>query len=490
MHRVAAFVLCLCLSGCGVGPVIVKSEALSYGDTLEDTTNKLLVLNILRARDKAPLHFAEIASIRVAIQQNAGLNLQEPIGPPHLASGPRNTLSGNISLQMAPSFELTNLVSKDFTTGIASPIDPKFVKYWLDRGLDRRIVLLLFFSSADIVGLDPDTKKPMTVRVSNTPRDAISQIRELTGRSDATEEMRCDRQSDFQRYLRLINAMTTFSAHAYVERRLVADDVKFDSKDLKTLQELATADPKKLQWQRNKETYSLYSISPEQKIALCVGRNLVDTGPQTRTSGENQACYNSVIEAQPETGERGASAELPRVHTAPLHPNQPTDYCAVYNSYLRSMSRPDAATAGELRLQIRSVGEIIQFLGDLLEYQDELAAFVAANPNSNLTLNDPVTFGFCKEDQNSHGCNDVFFVLQRDACNPRFSVSYRGENYSVGPYDPERSAGSCTPTMVRGDAPPNPKDHTLEVLAIVHQLVDLNKSANDLRLTPSVQVLP
>jgi len=41
-----------------------------------------------------------------------------------------------------------------------------------------------------------------------------------------------------------------------------------------------------------------------------------------------------------------------------------------------------------------------------------------------------------------------------------------------------------------GDAPSNPKDHTLEVLAIVHQLVDLNKSANDLRLTPSVQVLP
>jgi hypothetical protein len=34
------------------------------------------------------------------------------------------------------------------------------------------------------------------------------------------------------------------------------------------------------------------------------------------------------------------------------------------------------------------------------------------------------------------------------------------------------------------------KDHSLEVLSVVHQLVDLNKSATDLRLTPTVQVVP
>jgi hypothetical protein len=216
----------------------------------------------------------------------------------------------------------------------------------------------------------------------------------------------------------------------------------------------------------------------------------VGTSDPAPATGKSEACYKNVIDAQAEFKGPAESPELPSMHIPPSARNHPTGYCNVYNSYIDSMSRSDAPTAGELRLQIRSVGEIIQFLGDLLEYQDELAAFVAANPDVNLTLNDPVTFGFCKRGDNGQGCNDVFFVLQREACNSRFSVSYRGENYSVGPYDPERAVGNCTPAVLRNGATTTPKDHTLEVLAIVHQLVDFNKSANDLRLTPSVQVLP
>lgn len=51
-------------------------------------------------------------------------------------------------------------------------------------------------------------------------------------------------------------------------------------------------------------------------------------------------------------------------------------------------------------------------------------------------------------------------------------------------------AGSGTPPVLRNRTSASRKDHTLEVLAVVHQLVDLDESAGDLRLTPSVQVLP
>jgi hypothetical protein len=37
-----------------------------------------------------------------------------------------------------------------------------------------------------------------------------------------------------------------------------------------------------------------------------------------------------------------------------------------------------------------------------------------------------------------------------------------------------------------GDA----RDHTLEILSVLHQLVGINKSASDIRATPTVQVLP
>ena len=50
--------------------------------------------------------------------------------------------------------------------------------------------------------------------------------------------------------------------------------------------------------------------------------------------------------------------------------------------------------------------------------------------------------------------------------------------------------GSGTPPVLRNRTSASRRDHTLEVLAVVHQLVDLDGSAGDLRLTPAVQVLP
>src|ERR1700689_2713599 len=145
------------LGACSLSTTAVRLQAVSYDDAIEDTTNKLLVLNILRAKDKAPLHFDEIPSIHETIQATASLSATIPAGKPlSVSSQPgRDSFTPGLSLQVSPSFEIDHLDTKDFVTGIASPIDPKFVKYWLDKGLDRRILLLLFFSPVDIL----DTEK-------------------------------------------------------------------------------------------------------------------------------------------------------------------------------------------------------------------------------------------------------------------------------------------------------------------------------------------
>ena len=84
MHRALAFALSVPLavlvSGCGLSSVAIHSEALSFGGVIEDTTNKLLVMNVLRARDKAPLHFADIPVVRESIQQTASFSLLQFLG--------------------------------------------------------------------------------------------------------------------------------------------------------------------------------------------------------------------------------------------------------------------------------------------------------------------------------------------------------------------------------------------------------------------------
>ena len=90
-----------------------------------------------------------------------------------------------------------------------------------------------------------------------------------------------------------------------------------------------------------------------------------------------------------------------------------------------------------------------------------------------------MTFGYCG-DTPEPGCDDIFLRLDGNPCNARFSLAYRDQTYYVSNFDP----GACSPE------PNARKDHTLEVLSVLHQLIGLNKSATDIRSTPAVQLLP
>ncbi|MGH6630480.1 MAG: hypothetical protein ACREB3_12175, partial [Burkholderiales bacterium] len=82
MRFIVTVGLSILLCGCGISRAIIKSDSLAFGEVIEDTTNKLLVINVLRARDKAPLHFADIPVIRESMQQTASLaylNVQGPV---------------------------------------------------------------------------------------------------------------------------------------------------------------------------------------------------------------------------------------------------------------------------------------------------------------------------------------------------------------------------------------------------------------------------
>ena len=121
-----------------------------------------------------------------------------------------------------------------------------------------------------------------------------------------------------------------------------------------------------------------------------------------------------------------------------------------------------------LSLSVRSVAQIIRFLGDLQYYQERVPK--DASHNNPLTLGwagVPVQNGTNQCPPEEGGC---LFALNLTKGDTRFELSYRGHPYRVGEHDDY--------------------DHTLEVLSIVNQLINLNKSASDLKLTPYVQVVP
>ena len=501
MHRALAVGLSVLLCGCGLAPAMIKSDAIAFGEAIEDTTNRLLVMNVLRARDKAPLHFADLPVIRESMQQAASFGLLNILGDLR-GTTQRDTRSGTLSIQKTPSFDINHLHSKEFITGITSPIDPKIVKYWLDRGLDRRIVLLLFFSAVEIIETRSEAGPVRTIKIMNSPREAADIIKTRKQAFGGPDELRCDIQSDFERYLKLLNTLRTFFANNYRERRLLARDLQPGAaEDSKNLQAFAALDQSKVQlvYDRDRGTYSLYSLSADQKIAFCFYDDYqVAAAPQVEvieagapTAGDKRTCFQSVIEVAAENAARRVLTPLPVFFRGPAEVKEASRYCAIYNRFTGTgpvaAARPDGYPRLELKLYIRSVGEIFQFLGDLLHYQDEVRNYLDGNPQLALKLNSPVTFGYCG-DHPEPGCDDIFLRLDGDPCNSRFSLTYRDREFHVANFNSSGDAAhgdaACRPDPVAR------KDHTLEVLSVLHQLVGLNKAATDVRTTPTVQVLP
>jgi hypothetical protein len=64
VKKLIAALLLLALNGCAIAPAVIKSDSMGFDAAIEDISNKLLLINVLRARDNAPLHFADIPVIR------------------------------------------------------------------------------------------------------------------------------------------------------------------------------------------------------------------------------------------------------------------------------------------------------------------------------------------------------------------------------------------------------------------------------------------
>jgi hypothetical protein len=524
MRLAIVLTLSMSLCGCIASNTVVRSQAMSFDDIIEDTTDKLLVLNILRAKDKAPLHFDEIPSIHESVTTGASTQAVWPFGPSNKSTA-RNMLTAGASVQMAPSFEVDNLATKDFVTGMATPIDPKFVKYWLDRGLDRRVVLLLFFSAIDVTVAEPGEGGAAhhTIRIRNSPRDAIDALYTVPPEAGAAEPTlaqketdTCKGQSDFLHYLKLINNLTSFTAQSGSQKKVILDSISLQDVDMaRVIAAISTLDSTKtsVKYDRDKNTLSLFGKS-SPTTALCLSR------AQARGAGAQEgesACSGADVGTS-----GGADADENRTQEAQGFPEfagaqdaQVADFCTRFGRVIELLHGPEKT--GELtltkptdpkpqiRMEIRSVGEIIQFLGDLMAYQEAIQDYRDSASNRTpradiMKLNPILTFGFCGYLANNGPdphCGDYFFNISSnsDSEDSRFSVRYRGQTYHVPRYSrPEQWQNQETAPCSGSDARPGKDasciDHTLEVLAVVNQLTDLQRSAQDVQQTPYVSVLP
>lgn len=444
----------LLLTAC-VPQSFLEDRAVQENVTTEDVLDTILVANILRARDQAPLHFADVPLIHESLQATSGITPTLIFGPVHAGTG-SDSVAPTISVQEAPTFDLNNLDTQEFITGVMSPIKPRVVKYWLDRGLDDRIALLLFFSSVTVSVGEGQNAESLTV--FNNPRGAMGPGASSQG---------------FRAYLSIINSIngrfkvveapdiTPVGPPFSVDpaRRLSAlssiDTDKYEVDPLEpnpdtakrsTQQYTIVEDPVP---GKAYDRYQLFSVS-DKKLVICFDskrssalsaadrKACKDAGfAPNKPGGESQ----DPCKHETETSAKGGVPFAPCPH--------PEDFAA-------------SSCSATLKFALRSAGDVIHFLGDLVWLQENM------NPRN--LLNNPITLG------PPGACQDgILFDIPPDGTGPdrgRLLVPYRGIRYVV-------------PNATLTDS-----NHTLQVLAMTAALINLYKSATELRSTPTVQVVP
>ena len=167
------------LPGCAFAPQLQR-VATDQDQMIANAEDELMLRNIVRARERFPLHFLTI----VEVNGDAQLSMSGSVGagfPEDSLSrsfGPSGALTGstagrgvtaitpNLSAGVTsrPSFRAAVLATEKFQRGIQTPVSPATIAYYIDAGWPDELIMALFIERLDLYDADkPDGDKSARV---------------------------------------------------------------------------------------------------------------------------------------------------------------------------------------------------------------------------------------------------------------------------------------------------------------------------------------
>lgn len=411
----ASIVALFALAGCSLGGPIAQ-QAIDYNATVEQAANALLVRNILRARDEMPLHFTTLPQIRGSVNLGIG---QPGIGVP-VGGGSATPYVLNLGIAggVSPSFDVSALDTQEFTRGLLEPLEEQIIRYYWERGYPEEMLLRLLYNAVH---------DPATGRTSlNDPRCWL-------GRPDCPAE---GASAAMAEALRSTLALGQIVFHSYIALHPVGPP----------LSAAQAANP------------GVLALTGEGKMRLSPlpgGRFQLE-----REEARVTACHRVEV--------GGQSMMMP---VAGMPPGARMDRDAPV-CVMPEVPAEQAATAPEARLvqriEVRSVLDIIRFLGVLARVQAEMPR----GPDGQAP---------CIPFTVRAGRRACLFRLARagvDAPPARiaWTVEQDGVTWQVPAYTEPGPDGALG-------------DYTVRVLSLLTELLNLKKASSAIPTTRAVQVV-
>lgn len=131
------------LSGC-VHLEQFSTRATEFNVQVADAQNKTLLLNIVRAANRFPMHFTELSTLSGTGTLTEGGTLTAPVG---ILNGGMGTGSAapTFSLTETPTFNVAVLETQEFYKGMLGPLSLDQIATYVDEGLQPELVYTLAF---------------------------------------------------------------------------------------------------------------------------------------------------------------------------------------------------------------------------------------------------------------------------------------------------------------------------------------------------------
>ena len=154
-------IFALALTGCSAHRQLV-TQAVSFNLTVEKAQNEMLLLNVLRAKDRLPMYVTGISTLNGNFQSAFSSSLSGNYS--HLKGssdtiGRSLTPSASATMSANPSFSLAVLDTQEFMKGFLNPISKKLLAYYWDQGWRPELLLYFLVQRVEIVVKVDDTTR-------------------------------------------------------------------------------------------------------------------------------------------------------------------------------------------------------------------------------------------------------------------------------------------------------------------------------------------
>lgn len=462
--RTALAAVALLLSGCAFSPQLQR-VAVDHDEMVAQTEDELMLRNIMRARFRYPLHFTSILEVSGDAQLSVGgsLGASFPGTSASRSFSAAGALTGssasdgatsfspglNGGISTRPGFRAAVLANEKFQRGLQQPVRPELIAYYLDAGWRDELLIGLFVERIDIV----DAGRQRLASVYNDPNDAygfqavVCNFAFKTQRIEGRRPLaRIDQVFNAEDLARLDQRDRAAALQSYVD--LLRDDKVGLGEDALTY-----------------KTNTNYSITFVRTHDRCAGAD-------HSASKQSWRRLNPAVGLAPGEIRSGLPVMTGQALLDPARFDfdqaSTTPSGGIQLRYLRPGEAPQTAS---LEVHFRSVQDVIYFLGEYVragkaayqiprEYFFTQCGATAAAPVRRMRW--------------------IFDV--RDGGAGAVRTSFLGKRYAIPDEDVEGHE--------RCGVPGGESSRSLQVLSLMQQLLNLNKSADQLPTSISITAAP